>query len=128
MHADGTDVAQSMCISTFSEWSVIPEISAIPVPEDLPFEVAAIVGCAVRTGWGSSVRAACIHAGDVVIVMSAGGIGMNAVQDAQYIGAERVIAVDPVEMKRNLSRRFAYGDMHAGLSIRGVISSADRHR
>ncbi|WP_409464930.1 NDMA-dependent alcohol dehydrogenase [Amycolatopsis sp. GA6-003] len=103
MHADGRGVAQNACLSTFSEWTVIPEASATPIRRDIPFEVAAIVGCAVPTGWGSSVRAAGIDAGDVVIVMGAGGIGMNAVQGARYVGAEHVIAVDPVAMKRELA-------------------------
>lgn len=103
MHADGRGVAQNACISTFSEWTVMPEVSATPIRRDVPFEVAAIVGCAVPTGWGSAVRAAGIDAGDVVIVMGTGGIGMNAVQGARYVGAQRVIAVDPVEMKRSLA-------------------------
>lgn len=105
MHADGQGVAQNACISTFSEWTVMPEASATPIPHDVPFPVAAIVGCAVPTGWGSAVRAAAIGAGDVVVVMGTGGIGINAVQGARYIGAEHVIAVDPVEMKRDLALR-----------------------
>ncbi|MET9262116.1 NDMA-dependent alcohol dehydrogenase [Amycolatopsis sp. NPDC004079] len=103
MHADGRGVAQNACLSTFSEWTVIPEVSATPIRRDIPFEVAAIVGCAVPTGWGSAVRAAGIDAGDVVIVMGTGGIGMNAVQGARYVGAEHVLAVDPVAMKRELA-------------------------
>ncbi|MFE3171957.1 NDMA-dependent alcohol dehydrogenase [Amycolatopsis sp. NPDC059090] len=103
MHADGRGVAQNACISTFSEWTVVPEVSATPIRRDIPFEVAAIVGCAVPTGWGSAVRAAGIAAGDVVIVMGTGGIGMNAVQGARYVGAEHVLAVDPVAMKRELA-------------------------
>ncbi|MBB1152149.1 NDMA-dependent alcohol dehydrogenase [Amycolatopsis dendrobii] len=115
MHADGRGVAQNACISTFSEWTVIPEVSATPIRRDVPFEVAAIVGCAVPTGWGSAVRAAGIDPGDVVIVMGAGGIGMNAVQGARYVGAEHVLAVDPVAMKRELAVKLgateAFADM-----------------
>lgn len=108
MHADGPDgrrhgVAQNACISTFSERTVMPEASATPIRQDVPFEVAAIVGCAVPTGWGSAVRAAGIEAGDVVIVMGTGGIGMNAVQGARFVGAGHVIAVDPVDTKRELA-------------------------
>ena len=100
MHADGHDVAQNGCISTFSEWTVMPELSCVPVRKDIPFDVAALVGCSVPTGWGSAVRAAQTQPGDVIIVMGTGGIGMHAVQGARFVGADRVIAVDPTSRKR----------------------------
>ncbi|TCK25756.1 NDMA-dependent alcohol dehydrogenase [Pseudonocardia endophytica] len=116
MHADGHGVAQNACISTFSEWTVMPEVSATPIRRDVPFEVAAIVGCAVPTGWGSAVRAAGIVPGDVVIVMGVGGIGINAVQGARHVGAHRVIAVDPVESKRELALKLGATDAVAHIA------------
>jgi len=115
MHAEGKDVAQNGCISTFSEWTVMPELSAVPVRKDIPFEVAALVGCSVPTGWGSAVRAAETRPGDVVIVMGTGGIGMHAVQGARFVGADRVIAVDPVAHKRELARELGATDTFASI-------------
>ncbi|GAA2403843.1 NDMA-dependent alcohol dehydrogenase [Actinomadura vinacea] len=113
MHADGRGVAQNACVSTFSEWTVMPEVSATKIRKDVPFDVAAIAGCSVPTGWGSAVRAAEIEPGDVVIVMGTGGIGMNAVQGARHVGAERVIAVDPVDAKRALALELGATDAFA---------------
>jgi NDMA-dependent alcohol dehydrogenase len=103
MHVDARDVAQNACISTFSQWSVMPELSCVPIRRDVPFEVASLVGCGVPTGWGSAVRGAEAGPGDVIIVMGTGGIGLNAVQGARFVGADRVIAVDPVAAKRDLA-------------------------
>ncbi|MCG3753933.1 NDMA-dependent alcohol dehydrogenase [Amycolatopsis sp. Poz14] len=122
MHADGAGVAQNACLATFSEYTVIPQECAVRVPSDIPFEVAAIVGCAVPTGWGSATRAASIDAGDVVIVMGVGGIGMNAVQGARYVGAGRVIAVDPVEMKRDVALKVGATDAVATVEEAGELA------
>ncbi len=110
MHADGRGVAQNACLSTFSEWTTVPQECVVKIGDDIPFETAAIVGCAVPTGWGSSTRAADIDVGDVVVVVGTGGIGMSAVQGAAFRGAGRVIAVDPVEMKRNLALKLGATD------------------
>lgn len=110
MHVDGCDVAQGGCISTFSERSVMPAASCIKIDRDVPFEVACLVGCGVPTGFGSSVHAPNIAPGDVVIVMGTGGVGMNAVQGASYVGAGRVLAVDPVPFKRDLALKLGATD------------------
>jgi S-(hydroxymethyl)glutathione dehydrogenase/alcohol dehydrogenase len=100
MHLEGENVAQAGLVSTFSEYTVMPELSCIKIEEDVPLDVAALLGCAVPTGWGSAVNAAQISPGDVVVIIGIGGIGINAVQGARHAGASRIIAVDPVEMKR----------------------------
>ena len=66
----------------------------------IPLDKAALVGCGVTTGWGSAVNAAEVQPGETVVVVGLGGIGMNAVQGAAMAGARYVIAVDPVEFKR----------------------------
>jgi S-(hydroxymethyl)glutathione dehydrogenase/alcohol dehydrogenase len=81
----------------------MPEVSAIRIPPDVPLEVAALLGCAVATGWGSAVNAAEIQPGDVMIIMGIGGIGGSAVQGARNAGATRIVAVDPVEFKRDVA-------------------------
>lgn len=102
-------------ISTFSNWSVMPEWSCIRIPEDVPLTSACLVGCGVPTGWGSAVNMAAVQPGDVVIVMGIGGIGVNAVQGAVHCSASHVIAVDPVEFKRESA--LAFGATQAVASI-----------
>lgn len=110
LHVDGKDVAQASLVSTFSEYSVLPEWGAIKIEQDVPLEVAALVGCGVPTGWGSAVNAAEVKPGQTVIVMGVGGIGINAVQGAKHAGAGRVIAVDPVEFKRESALKLGATD------------------
>ncbi len=113
MHLDGQDVAQAGLLSAFSEYTVMPEWSAIKIPRDVPLEVAALLGCAVPTGWGSAVNAAQVRPGDVVIVVGIGGIGISAVQGAKHAGASRIVAVDPVALKRTAALEFGATDAFA---------------
>lgn len=110
MHFDGQDVAQAGLISTFSEYSVMPELSCIKIDKSVPMDVAALLACGVPTGWGSAVNAAAVQPGDVVIVIGIGGIGINAVQGARHAGATRIIAVDPVAMKRDAALKLGATD------------------
>ena len=105
-HQDGADFGGLCVLGTFSEYAVVSEFSVIQIPEDIPFEVAALVGCGVPTGWGSAVHAAGVRAGDTVVVYGAGGVGSNAVQGARFAGAQRVVVVDPVHYKREMATVF----------------------
>jgi S-(hydroxymethyl)glutathione dehydrogenase/alcohol dehydrogenase len=87
-------------LGTFSEHTVVAEASVIKVEPDLPLECVALVSCGVATGFGSAVERAGTRVGDTVVVVGIGGIGINAVQGARMAGARRVIAVDPIELKR----------------------------
>ena len=78
----------------------------IKVDPDLPLDVVALVSCGVATGWGSATKRADVAPGDTVVVVGIGGIGINAVQGAAMAGASRVIAVDPVEFKREKAMEF----------------------
>lgn len=100
---DDRNLAQMCGISTFSEHTLIDVAAAIKVPRDLPLASACLAGCGVGTGWGSAVNSAEVAPGDTVIIMGVGGIGIHAVQGARHAGASHVIAVDPVEMKRELA-------------------------
>jgi len=104
MRLDGEDAGQMCGISTFAEHTLIDVASAVRVAPDLPLDKACLVGCGVGTGWGSAVNSAEVKPGQTVIVMGTGGIGMNAVQGAAHAGASHVIAVDPVEMKREVAQ------------------------
>jgi len=100
---DGTSVGQICGIGTFAERTTVSVSSALKVAKDLPLDKICLLGCGVGTGWGSAVYAADVRAGEVVIVMGVGGIGINAVQGAAHAGAMTVIAVDPVEFKREVA-------------------------
>jgi S-(hydroxymethyl)glutathione dehydrogenase/alcohol dehydrogenase len=102
---DGAPVGQMCGISTFCEHTTVSVHSAVRIDPDLPLDVAALVGCGVATGWGSATVAAGIAPGDTVIVVGIGGIGINAVQGARYVGAVNVIAVDPVAFKRESAQQ-----------------------
>jgi S-(hydroxymethyl)glutathione dehydrogenase/alcohol dehydrogenase len=96
-----------LCVlGTFSQYAVVSEFSAIKIPEEIPFDVASLVGCGVPTGWGSAVHAAGVRAGQTVVIYGAGGVGSNAVQGASLAGAKNVIVVDPVQFKREMAAVF----------------------
>ena len=125
---DGREAGQMTMLGTFAERAVVPQYSLVPIPDGVSFEAAALVSCGVLTGWGSAVNAAGVGAGDTVIVMGTGGVGMNALQGAAARGAAHVIAVDPVPFKREAAREFgataAFGTMaeaadHARLATGG---------
>jgi S-(hydroxymethyl)glutathione dehydrogenase/alcohol dehydrogenase len=92
-------------------------------------DVAALVSCGVATGWGSAVERAGTRPGDVVAVIGVGGIGINAVQGARAVGARAVIAIDPVEFKREKALEF--GATHTAASVdeaRAIIAEVSRGR
>lgn len=79
------------CVSSFAELAVVPEAGCIVIDDEVPFEVAALVGCAVTTGFGAVVNDARVRAGESVAVMGVGGVGINAIQAAALSGAERLL-------------------------------------
>ncbi|WP_068396682.1 Zn-dependent alcohol dehydrogenase [Kribbia dieselivorans] len=102
----------AMCmLGTFSQYSVIHENSCVKVDDDLPLDKAVLVGCGVPTGWGAAVNTADVSPGDTTVIFGVGGIGINAVQGARYAGAKNVIAVDPLENKRE--KALELGATHA---------------
>ncbi|MFE0581515.1 Zn-dependent alcohol dehydrogenase [Streptomyces sp. NPDC058874] len=91
---------------TFSEEMVVPAACAIPIPDDLPFDIAALIGCGVTTGLGAAVNTARVEAGSCVAVIGCGGVGISVIQGAKVQGAAQIIAVDPVESRREAALRF----------------------
>jgi S-(hydroxymethyl)glutathione dehydrogenase/alcohol dehydrogenase len=103
---DGTDVGGFCSLGTFSQHVVVSEYATVPLRidfQDIPWEVLCLTGCGVPTGWGSSVYAARVQAGDAVVIFGSGGVGSNAVQGARFAGAQHVVVVDPVEFKREMA-------------------------
>ena len=103
---DGSDIATMCCLGTFAEHSVVNINSLVKVEEDLPLDKACLVACGVTTGWGSATYAGDVAPGDTVVVIGTGGVGMNAVQGAVLAGARYVVALDPVEFKREQAMKF----------------------
>jgi S-(hydroxymethyl)glutathione dehydrogenase/alcohol dehydrogenase len=90
----GTELRHFNSVSSFAEYAVVPSSVAIPIRRDVPLDVAALVGCAVLTGYGGVVRTAGVEAGASVAVWGCGGVGQNAVQAARLAGAGPIVAVD----------------------------------
>ena len=96
---DGEPVHHYSLLSTFAERTVVPAACCIPIPDDVPFDVAALSGCAVATGTGAVWRTAGVRPGDRVAVIGCGGVGMSAVLGAVAAGAHPVVAVDVAQAK-----------------------------
>jgi NDMA-dependent alcohol dehydrogenase len=98
--AGGKKVIPMCLLGTFSPYMTVHQASVVKIEPDIPLEVAALVGCGVTTGWGSATKVADVRPGENVVIMGAGGVGMNAVQGAAAAGAKRVMVIDPVAKKR----------------------------
>jgi NDMA-dependent alcohol dehydrogenase len=121
--ADGRDLGIMCCIGTFEPYTVASEMSCVKIDPDIPLDKAALVGCGVTTGWGSATYAADVRPGETVVVVGCGGIGINAIQGAVLAGAENVVAVDPVEFKRQ--QALVFGATHTAASMEeaaGLVS------
>jgi len=112
-------------LGTFSQYAVVSQISCVKVDPALPLQAVALVSCGVMTGWGAVVHTAGTRVGDTVVVIGAGGIGLNAVQGARHAGAAAIIAVDPVQAKRDLA--LTLGATHAVATVpeAGKIAAAE---
>ena len=105
-HLGDVDLALLAKLGTFANHTCVAESQVIKVDDDLPMKAVALVSCGVATGWGSATSRANVQAGDTVVVVGIGGIGINAVQGAAMAGARHVIAVDPIEFKREKAMEF----------------------
>ena len=104
-HGGGEDFGQMCLLGSFAQRAVLSVHSCVKIDDDLPLETVALVGCGVPTGWGTAVNAGGVRPGDTTVVYGVGGVGINAVQGAAFAGARHVIAVDPVELKRETAAK-----------------------
>lgn len=111
-------------LGTFAHYAVVSQNSCVKVDKDLPLQAVALVSCGVMTGWGAAVHTAGTRPGDTVIVVGAGGIGLNAVQGASHAGATTVIAVDPVQAKRDLALRLGATEAAETIKEAGKLAAA----
>ncbi len=110
--------------ATYAPYTVVSERAAIPIPKEVPLDVAALIGCSVATGVGGVVNAARVQPGQSVGIFGCGGIGLNAVQGAALSGAYPLIAVDLLDSKLALAERF--GATHAVRADERLLEEVSR--
>ncbi|MED5802213.1 NDMA-dependent alcohol dehydrogenase [Gordonia sp. Z-3] len=123
---DGQGLTQMCLLGTFAPYITVNQASLVKIEEDIPLQTAALLGCGVATGWGSAVEIGGTHAGDIVVVVGVGGVGINSVQGAAAAGARIVAAVDPVPFKRQMAEKMGathtFESMEEALPVLGEIS------
>lgn len=102
----GGDVFGFAGTGTFAEEVVVDSLCAVPIPDDVPYEIAALIGCGVTTGIGAAINTAKVEAGSSVAVIGCGGVGISVIQGARALGAAEIVAIDPVESRREAALRF----------------------
>jgi S-(hydroxymethyl)glutathione dehydrogenase/alcohol dehydrogenase len=103
---DGKMVHHYMGCSTFSNYTVLPEIAVAKIREDAPFEKVCYIGCGVTTGVGVVINTAKVEPGANVVVFGLGGIGLNVIQGAKMVGANKIIGVDVNPRRKALAEKF----------------------
>ncbi|GHK03286.1 Zn-dependent alcohol dehydrogenase [Streptomyces sp. NPDC003753] len=101
---DGTDLHPGLNVAAFAEETVVAASCVLPAPDGVPLTDAALLGCAVLTGYGAVHHAAMVRPGETVAVFGVGGVGLAALQAARIAGAERIVAVDVSPAKEELAR------------------------
>ncbi|QLJ01211.1 Zn-dependent alcohol dehydrogenase [Streptomyces sp. NEAU-sy36] len=102
--ADGTELHPGLTVAAFAEETVVPAGAVLPLPEGVPLTDAALLGCAVLTGYGAVHHSARVRPGETVAVFGAGGVGLATLQSARIAGAARIVAVDVTPEKEALAR------------------------
>jgi S-(hydroxymethyl)glutathione dehydrogenase/alcohol dehydrogenase len=103
---DGQPILHYMGTSTFANHIVVPEIALAKIREDAPFDVVCYIGCGVTTGIGAVIFSAKVEAGATVVVFGLGGIGLNVIQGAKLVGADKIIGVDINPAREAMARQF----------------------
>jgi Zn-dependent alcohol dehydrogenase len=117
---NGETIRHYSGVSTWAEHMVVAQECCVPLHDDVPFEVAALIGCAVATGVGAARHRGNVGRGDRVAVVGAGGVGLSVIMGAALVGAERIIAVDREATKRDLATSLGATDfVEAGSGAEG---------
>jgi S-(hydroxymethyl)glutathione dehydrogenase/alcohol dehydrogenase len=124
LRKDGDDVYQFLGLGTFSERITVPQTAVVPIRKNIPFPMAALIGCGVLTGLGAALRTAPVPRGGTALIVGCGGVGMNIVQGARIAGADRIIAVDAVVEKSELAKQFGATDFATPDQLADVVAAA----
>ena len=107
---DGKRILHYMGCSTFSNYTVLPEIAVAKVREDAPFDKICYIGCGVTTGIGAVAFTMKVEPGSTVAVFGLGGIGLNVIQGAKMVGARRIIGIDSNDTRKDIATKFGMTD------------------
>ncbi len=120
---DGRPLLHYMGTSTFANHIVVPEIALAKIRNDAPFEVVCYIGCGVTTGVGAVIFTAKVEAGANVVVFGLGGIGLNVIQGAKMVGADRIIGVDLNPGREAMARKFGMTDFVNPKDVPSVVDA-----
>ena len=120
---DGKPILHYMGCSTFSNFTVLPEIALAKVRSDAPFEKICYIGCGATTGVGAVAFEAKVEPGSTVAVFGLGGIGLNVIQGARMVGADRIIGIDINPTREKLGRNFGMTDFINPKEINNVTEA-----
>lgn len=108
---EGDAILQAMACGAFAEKVVVDQSQIVKIPDDISKDVASLISCGVITGVGAAVNASGIRVGQDVVVIGAGGVGLNAIQGARIAGARRIVAVDMLDEKLEIAKEFGATDV-----------------
>ena len=128
LRKDGGDVYQFLGLGTFSECIVVQQTAVVRIPKEVPFPIAALLGCGVLTGLGAALRTAPVPRGGTALVVGCGGVGMNIIQGARIAGAGRIIAADAVLDKGAIALELGATDFVAPGEIAEAVARATEGR
>lgn len=119
--ADGGPMDQGLATAGFAEMAVVDQSQIVKIPDDMPMDAASLLSCGVITGVGAAMNTAQVRPGSSVVVIGAGGVGLNAIQGARICGAATIVAVDMMQEK--LDGAMEFGATH------GILASEEKpHR
>ena len=100
------EIHSMMGVGSFSEYNIVSERSVLPLDPEIPFDVAALFGCAVMTGVGAVINKAKVKPGSHVVIVGVGGVGLNVIQGANLANATQIIAIDILDHKLEMAKQF----------------------
>ena len=119
----GKPLLHYMGTSTFSNYTVVPEIALAKIRPDAPFDLACYVGCGVTTGVGAVIFTAKVETGANVVVFGLGGIGLNVIQGAKLVGADKIVGIDLNPAREAMARRFGMTHFIDPKSVPNVVDA-----
>jgi S-(hydroxymethyl)glutathione dehydrogenase/alcohol dehydrogenase len=119
----GKPILHYMGTSTFANHIVVPEIALAKIRDDAPFDVACYIGCGVTTGVGAVIFTAKVETGANVVVFGLGGIGLNVIQGARLVGANRIVGVDVNPAREAIARHFGMTDFVNPKEVASVVDA-----
>ncbi len=120
---DGTPILHYMGCSTFSNYTVLPEIALAKIREDAPFDKSCYIGCGVTTGVGAVVFDAKVEPGSRVVVFGLGGIGLNVIQGARMVGASQIVGVDINPARKDIATTFGMTDFINPNEVKNIVEA-----